>query len=187
MRLNLGCGDNKMTGYLNVDSQAACAPDKVVDLEIFPWPFDDNSVDEIVMSHVLEHLGETKDIYLSIIKELYRVCKAGAEINIKVPHPRHDDFIIDPTHVRPILPEQFHMFSKRLNAEWREGGFANTPLADYLDVDFEVEDVQWVPADGWMERLQSGEVTSGELADRAIHEYNILKEIQIKLRVVKTA
>lgn len=185
MRLNLGCGNNKMAGYLNVDSQQACAPDQVVDLEAFPWPFEDNSVEEIVMSHVLEHLGETKEIYLSIIKELYRICKPGAEINIKVPHPRHDEFVIDPTHVRPILPEQFHLFSKRLNAEWREEGYANTPLADYLDVDFEVEDVQWVLSDDMLEKLQGGEIDSAELANRAIHEYNILKEIQIKLRVVK--
>jgi predicted SAM-dependent methyltransferase len=185
MRLNLGCGNSKIDGYLNVDSQEACAPDQVVDLETFPWPFEDNSVDEIVMSHVLEHLGETKEIYLSIIQELYRICKADAEFNIKVPHPRHDDYITDPTHVRPILPQQFHLFSKRLNAEWRDEGYANTPLADYLDVDFEVEDVQWVPADEWIERLQSGKVSSDELATRAQHEYNILKEIQIKLRVVK--
>jgi hypothetical protein len=117
MRLNLGCGNSKIDGYLNVDSQEACAP--------------------------------------------------------------------DPTHVRPILQQQFHLFSKRLNAEWRDEGYANTPLADYLDVDFEVEDVQWVPADEWIERLQSGKVSSDELATRAQHEYNILKEIQIKLRVVK--
>jgi hypothetical protein len=42
-----------------------------------------------------------------------------------------------------------------------------------------------VPADEWIERLQSGKVSSDELATRAQHEYNILKEIQIKLRVVK--
>jgi|TARA_B100000315_G_scaffold256942_1_gene304255 SAM-dependent methyltransferase len=185
MRLNLGCGNNKMDGYLNVDSQAACLPDQVVDLETFPWPFDDDSVAEIVMSHVLEHLGETKKVYLSIIKEIYRICQPDAEINITVPHPRHDDFVTDPTHVRPILPQQFHLLSKRLNAEWRDEGFANTPLADYLDVDFEVEDVQWVPADDLVDRLQSGDISSTDLASRAMHEYNILKEIQIQLRVVK--
>ncbi len=95
MRLNPGCGNNKIEGYLNVDSQESCAPDQVVDLETFPWPFGDNSVDEIIMSHVLEHLGETMEIYLSIITELYRICQPDAEINITVLHPRHDDFVTD--------------------------------------------------------------------------------------------
>lgn len=185
MRLNLGCGNNQLDGYVNVDQQAACNPDKVVDLEQFPWPFDDDSVREVVMSHVLEHLGETTETYLSIIKELYRICRDGARIDIKVPHHRHDEFAIDPTHVRAILPEQFHLFSKAANQEWREQGFANTPLADYLDVDFEIEEVQWTPEDEWITKLQAGEISSEELADKARHQYNIIKEVLIQLKVIK--
>jgi hypothetical protein len=185
MRLNLGCGDTRIEGYLNVDKEAGCDPDQIQDLEAFPWVFEDDSVDQIVMNHVLEHLGATSEIYLSIIKELYRICKAGATIDIKVPHPRHDDFVTDPTHVRPILPGQFHMYSKKNNREWREAGFANTPLADYLEVDFEVQDVQWVVDDKWIKKLQAGEVTSEALAEMAEHQYNIIKEIQIQLKVIK--
>ncbi|HEV7393411.1 MAG TPA: methyltransferase domain-containing protein, partial [Burkholderiales bacterium] len=96
MKLNLGCGYNKLEGYINVDSQPACAPDKVVDLEHFPWPFPDNSVDKIMMTHVLEHLGADKQTFFGIIKELYRVCKPAATVHIIVPHPRHDTFIGDP-------------------------------------------------------------------------------------------
>ncbi|MEE2998643.1 MAG: methyltransferase domain-containing protein [Pseudomonadota bacterium] len=185
MRLNLGCGDARMDGYLNVDKEAGCQPDKIQDLEVFPWDFDDNSVDQILLSHVLEHLGQTTEIYLSILQELYRISKPGAQIDIRVPHPRHDDFVTDPTHVRPILPGQFHMYSKRNNKEWREQGIANTPLADYLDIDFEVEDVTWVPDKKWLSRLQGGVITSDELAEKAEHEFNIIKEVQIQLKVVK--
>ena len=185
MRLNLGCGDVHIDGYLNVDKEVECLPDKIQDLEVLPWDFRDNSVDQIILSHVLEHLGQTSQIYLSIIKELYRICKAGAEIAITVPHPRHDDFLTDPTHVRPILPGQFHMYSKRQNKEWRDQGIANTPLADYLDVDFEVGDVTWVLDNKWLQRLQNGKMTSAELAEKAEHEYNIIKEVQIQLTVIK--
>lgn len=185
MKLNLGCGYHHLDGYINVDSQPACEPDQVVDLETFPWPFGDDSADEIVLSHVLEHLGQTTEVYLNIIKELYRVSRKDAVIRIAVPHPRHDDFTIDPTHVRPILPEQFHMYSKKNCRQWREDGAANTPLADYLDVDFEVEDVQWTPSDPWVAKLQSGDVSSADLADMAQHQYNILKEIHITLRTMK--
>lgn len=185
MRLNLGCGHKKLDGFVNCDMQAACNPDRIVDLESLPWPFDDNCAEEVVLSHVLEHLGESAKVYLAIIRELYRICRADATVRIAVPHPRHDDFLIDPTHVRPILPEQFHMFSKKQNLEWRAQGFANTPLADYLDVDFEVEDVQWVPDDRWVARLRSGEIKSDKLAEMAQHQNNILREARITLRVRK--
>ena len=71
MKLNLGCGNNKLDGFVNVDNQAVCSPDMLIDLEVFPWPFKGNSIDEIIMSHVLEHLGQTNEIYLNIIKEIY--------------------------------------------------------------------------------------------------------------------
>jgi predicted SAM-dependent methyltransferase len=157
----------------------------VVDLEQFPWPFDDNCAEEVVMSHVLEHLGETSQTYLAIIKELYRICRNGARIEIKVPHPRHDEFANDPTHVRAILAEQFQLFSKAANKKWQEQSYANTPLADYLDVDFETEDIQWTPDDIWVQKLQAGKISSSDLAEMAQHQYNILKEIHITLKVVK--
>lgn len=185
MKLNLGCGDNKRAGFVNCDNQAGCNPDRIVDLESFPWPFDDNVADEVVLSHVLEHLGESSKVYLGVIKELYRVCAPDAVVHITVPHPRHDDFLTDPTHVRPILPEQFHMFSKKQTAAWRAGHFANTPLADYLDVDFEVEDVQWTIEGFWMQRLQTGEIDTGKLAELARTQNNVLKEAKITLRVKK--
>jgi predicted SAM-dependent methyltransferase len=185
MKLNLGCGHTKLDGFVNCDVQASCSPDRVVDLESLPWPFEDNAADEVVLSHVLEHLGESAKVYLGVIKELYRICAPNAIVRIAVPHPRHDDFLTDPTHVRPILPEQFHMFSKRMNAEWRAGGFANTPLADYLDVDFEVEDVSWTLEAEWLRRLQSGEIDTAKLAELARAQNNVLKEAKITLRVKK--
>lgn len=185
MKLNLGCGHNKLEGFVNCDLRAECAPDRVVDLESLPWPFESDRADEVVLSHVLEHVGQAANVYLAIIKELYRVCRDGAVVRIAVPHPRHDDYLTDPTHVRPIVPEQFHMFSKKMNREWREQGYANTPLAEYLDVDFEVEDVQWVPDDRWVEKLRGGAIDSGALAEMAQHQWNILKEARITLRVRK--
>ena len=185
MTLNLGCGNHKLDGYVNCDIASACNPDRIVDLEQTPWPFEANVAEEVVLSHVLEHIGERTATYLAVIKELYRVCADGAVVKIAVPHPRHDDFLTDPTHVRPILPEQFHMFSKRHNRDWREEGFANTPLAEYLDVDFEVEDVQWVPDDLLAPAIKSGELSIDELAHMARHQNNVLKEAKIVLRVRK--
>ena len=185
MKLNLGCGNNKLNGFVNVDIQVSSKPDLLLDLEIVPWPFENDSTDEIVLCHVLEHLGQTNENYLKIIQEIYRVCQHAAKILITVPHPRHDDFLIDPTHVRPILPEQFYMFSKSQNKKWNKDGCATTPLADYLDVDFEVIDTQWVLDSVWIKKLKIGEVSSEELIKLAKHQYNVVKEIQVNLCAIK--
>ena len=60
LRLNLGCGNNKISGFLNVDIHGE--PDIRHDLEEFPWPWGSGTVSEIVLNHVLEHLGKTSDL-----------------------------------------------------------------------------------------------------------------------------
>ncbi len=115
MRLNLGCGFKKLDGgFINVDHSALCKPDQLLDLENLSWPWEDSSVEEIVMSHVLEHLGQNPKVFLGIIKELYRVLKPDALLRVTVPYPRSDGYLIDPTHVRPIMPQLFHLLSKVL-------------------------------------------------------------------------
>ncbi|HJM52112.1 MAG TPA: hypothetical protein QGF63_20040 [Alphaproteobacteria bacterium] len=119
MKINMGCSTRKLEGYVNLDGEDTFAPDVVHDLESFPWPFDDNAAEEVVFNHVLEHLGETSKVFLGIMSELYRICAPSAQVVIKVPHPRHDDFINDPTHVRPVTPEMLALFDLELNREWQ--------------------------------------------------------------------
>jgi SAM-dependent methyltransferase len=181
MKLNLGCGQNKKEGYVNVDKYDSFAPDVVWDLEIFPWPFESNSVDEIVLYHVLEHLGATVDTFLGIMKELYRVCKPDAQIFITVPHSRSDGFLGDPTHVRPINSDILSLFSKKKNLEWKEFGWPNTPLATYIDVDFDTTEVIMVLRSPWREDFYS-ETKSEQEIQFAINSYfNVVDEIKITL------
>jgi len=187
MRLNLGCGGRKFPDWINIDKFPTCGPDQIVDLEQFPWPWPDNSVDEVRLYHVLEHLGAETVVYLGIIKELYRVCRDGAAINIIVPHPRHDDFIGDPTHVRPVTAESINLLSQAANREWLAMGAANTPLGLYIEVDFTMESVSYELAEPWQELFERKKLSPADL-QHAIRFYNnVVKQTNMIIRPIKPA
>jgi hypothetical protein len=187
VRLNLGCGSKKLDGWVNVDKIAAAAPDQVVDLEALPWPWPDDSVDEVLLSHVLEHLGAETDVYLGIIKELYRICRDGARITIVVPHPRHDHYLNDPTHVRPITADSIVMFSQAANRNWIAAGIANTPLGIYIGVDFVVEAHNSLLGEPWRTRFERKEVSETDVRQAAQSFNNVIQQIELTVRVVKPA
>jgi SAM-dependent methyltransferase len=184
MKLNLGCGQNKLDGYLNVDKYDACEPDQVADLEVMPWPFADDSADEIMLTHVLEHLGRETDVFLGIIKELYRVLKPGGQVQIRVPHPRSEGYLGDPTHVRPVSPTIMSLFSKRNNREWKVKGWPNTPLGLYLDVDFEIVATTVTLTPRWLQKHQAGLITREELGEAMEIHHNVIDEIHMVLEKV---
>lgn len=183
MKLNLGCGPHKLPGYLNVDRYGE--PDLRHDLERFPWPWADDSVDEVLASHVLEHLGTTPDAFIGVMKELYRVCRDGAEVRIAVPHPRHDDFLSDPTHVRAITPMTLALFSRRQNLEWAKKGGSNTMLALYHGVDFETRKIARVYEEPYRTDLEAGRLSQAEAEALASQRNNVVREYRYVLEVVK--
>jgi hypothetical protein len=187
MKLNLGCGQHKIDGYVNVDAIAAAQPDVVHNLEITPWPWPDSSVDEIVMRHSLEHMGAETKTFFAIMQELYRVCRDGAPIYIHVPDPRHNSYLSDPTHVRPIIPGLFAAFSRRNNEHWQEAGAANTPLALYLGVDFQTTHIETNLDEPYASLYRKNAISQEEL-DLAIKLYNnVVIEYAITLKVIKPA
>ncbi len=186
MKLNLGCGHHHLESYLNVDKYESCQPDEIADLEIFPWPWADDAAEEVVLSHVLEHLGQATEIYFGIFKELYRVCRNGAKVLIAVPHPRHDDFINDPTHVHAVTVESLAMFSKKSCEEFVAQKAANTPLALILGVDFEMEDMKFTLEQPWLSKVQSGVMGDTDLLLAIRQHNNVIKETTVVLKVNKT-
>ena len=146
-RLNLGCGNKLLPDYINVDKYGT--PDVLKDLEELPWGWNDDSIDEILMVHVLEHLGQSTEIYLGIRKEIYRICKNDALVKITVPHHKHEFFFDDPTHVRAVTPLGLQLFSKKRNLEWIHSGAANSPLGIHLDIDFDLIKTEITPSNDW--------------------------------------
>lgn len=83
LKLNLGCGFDKRDGYLNLDVDPRVKPDKVHDL-YKPLPFDDNSVNEIILQDIVEHF--TKEDAIKLIQECARVLEKNGIIYIRVPN-----------------------------------------------------------------------------------------------------
>lgn len=94
-KLNLGSGGSPLEGYVNVDVCASLPGVNVMcDLNKRPWPFDDASADEIVMSQCLEHLED----HNAAMREIHRILKPGGTALIAVPHFTWQLAYADPTH-----------------------------------------------------------------------------------------
>jgi SAM-dependent methyltransferase len=181
MKLNLGCGMRHMPEYINVDRHSAANPDLLCDLELMPWPWNDNSADVILLTHVLEHLGQTPNAFLQIMQELYRVLKPLGNIVIKVPHHHCDNFWNDPTHVRVINPSILSLFSKKNCLKYIEDNAPNTPLALYLNIDLELTTVSYALLPPYAERWTNGEMQQQELDHLMTTFWNVVDEITMVL------
>ena len=82
MKIELGGGTRGIgEGFQNVDTGEGA--DIVHDLNEPPWPFSDNSVDEVYSSHCLEHLDDP----LSALLEIGRICRVGSLVVLRLPDP----------------------------------------------------------------------------------------------------
>lgn len=127
MRLDIGCGKNKIKvegqdDWLGVDSIAFDGVDVVHDMRQ-PWPWEDNSVDEVYCSHFLEHLTGAERIHF--FNELHRVLKPGTQARIITPHWSHERAYGDPTHQWPPVCSWTYFY---LEKAWRD---INAPHVGY--------------------------------------------------------
>jgi len=83
VKLNLGCGNDIKTGYINIDKYNNTGQ---VDLkcDLNALPFLDGSVDEIYTAHVFEHI-ELNDVY-GVLEEWERALCLGGEIVMRLPN-----------------------------------------------------------------------------------------------------
>lgn len=121
LKLDLGCGPNKRSGFFGVDSRAFEGVDIVADLKQ-AWPWEDGSVEEIHASHMLEHFTATERVHL--FNQMYRVMIPGAKATIITPYWASNRAYGDPTHQWPPVSEMSYYY---LNREWR---LKNAPHTD---------------------------------------------------------
>ncbi len=179
LKLDLGSGLTAREGFEGVDIRGGKAK-HVVDLFKFPWPFADDSVDEIACSHLLEHIParevENRDLHVGLSNEMaerylgadmmfafmdecWRIMKVGAWMNVVVPSGRSDRAFWDPTHRRFLMQTTFLYFA--------EGWRIVNGLEHYrVSCNFGVDVGQTMPSE---EGLRSAEAQ----ADRFAHYWNV--------------
>ncbi len=92
--LDVGCGSAKYPGAVGLDISSGAQADVVHDLDVFPYPFEDDTFDQVLMQDVLEHLAEP----IKVIEELHRICRPGGRIHLRTPHFSSVLAYSDPTH-----------------------------------------------------------------------------------------
>lgn len=83
-KYNLGAGGQNYEGFINLDLFAPCEPDVVGKLP--DLPFVSESAEEIVASHILEHLTHVDAI--ATLAECFRVLKPDGSVIVAVPDTR---------------------------------------------------------------------------------------------------
>lgn len=98
IRLNIGCGDKLLPGYVNVDiveSRAGVQPDVISDIRELSC-FPDHYADEVLAVHVIEHFWrwEVEDV----VREWIRVLKPGGRLVLECPNLQTacEMFLADP-------------------------------------------------------------------------------------------
>lgn len=146
IKLHLGSGAQNWSGWINIDKYEGGGsnhPDitgSIIDLP----QFDDDSVDEIMLIHVFEHLYTWEA--LPAVKEWYRILKPGGILTIEVPClnkilKHYEDGVENPymtiygifgeqCYEEPEMVHKWCYSKKALMRVFQKGGFSRIGVAD---------------------------------------------------------
>lgn len=140
MELLIGCGRNhakkitlggraEWSALTTLDMTADVNPNVVHDLDVLPYPFEDNQFNEIHAYDVLEHQGRQGDwkFYFDQFAEFWRILKHGGVLCGICPKALSPWAWGDPGHTRIISPECLMYLSQKAYTSQPQG----SPMTDY--------------------------------------------------------
>jgi len=108
-------GREKWDGLVTLDANPNCKPDVVHDLDVMPYPFEDNIFDEVHAIHVLEHLGRQGDwkYFFAQWEEIWRITKPDGVFCGVTPVWNGPWAWGDPSHTRIISLESLAFLDQK--------------------------------------------------------------------------
>ena len=146
--LNLGCGPKHIPLMVNVDNEPLFKPDKHVNLEQFPWPWQDKSVDHILASHIIEHMPKWEKFF----SECVRILKPGGQLEIAVPHYHDIVSMTEIGHLHVFTPQTFKNLAEGIPNHWWDGREHLKPPVKFLPIRLEKYEEVANPQKWWMPR-----------------------------------
>ncbi len=111
MNINLGCGNVRMEGSVGVDFRKTDATDRIVDLSVYPWPFEDAQFENIIAKDIIEHMLWV----VPFMDECWRIVKPAGHIYIRTTYFNTEQSYRDPTHFHFFTLESFDYFDPETN------------------------------------------------------------------------
>jgi len=165
VKINLGCGAKKhWLDEVGLDSDRAVKPTILCNLNE-GIPLKDGCVDKFYSSHFLEHLEEPK----ALLREIVRVGKKGAEVEVVVPYWSFEASMFPP-HKHTFPPEFWRHAQEYRHAYFGDDGYLKVVGITYDYTDYGV---------AFCERLGISP-EQGRL-----HLNNIVHQMIVRMEVVK--
>ncbi|MFJ2529373.1 methyltransferase domain-containing protein [Pseudomonas helmanticensis] len=120
VNVDLGCGKRKQEGFFGIDRFPMPEVDMLADIDL-GIPLQDDSIDMLFSSHFLEH---ARDLMFTM-REIYRVCKHGAQVCIIAPYNEQKLNIANPYHIT--------IFNEHTPRFWTDHTETPVDEADYAD------------------------------------------------------
>ena len=187
MKLNLGAGKVILPDWINIDKFPIPGIEVVCNLFTFPWPFRSEGVEEMYISHLIEHIphdvfeialresGDTStevrrsdlDGFFRFFQEAWRVLTPGGTVTCIAPYWTWAGSVWDPTHVRGICEQTFtYLTDNHENANF-----------DYhIPFNFSIQELRLQPFEEWENKPVA------ELDFAMKHLVNAVAEIHVVLK-----
>lgn len=120
IRIDCGAGTVALPGFIGVDRFALPGVDVVLDLN-GPLPLRSDSADLVFACHSLEHVRDL----MATLREIYRICRDGAQVCIIAPYGMTSLNLANPYHLQ--------FFNEHTPRFWTSSPFSLIDRNEYAD------------------------------------------------------